>query len=254
MGHRRSRRNDALLISIILFLALAGSNYAAPLSTGSSQAVGESGRTAGSGEVAVKDSNWLKGYEPSCDELRAMWRFSKRQSRAAEITNEIPTYRTDPFAMNLWQPQPNQPINSKQVMKGRMGPNRYVYDRSGKLMRSPSRNGLPLGPVYGRVVHKQPELDFGYPVVQPSPQLQQQQQMPRRVQYRFPGPSPPANAVFTRMSGSTPQNVTPQRGSFMKLKELVWTERARELAHQRRTEEMQARAAVLKELANGGHG
>lgn len=29
--------------------------------------------------------------------------FSKRQSRAAEITNEIPTYR-DPFAYNVWEP------------------------------------------------------------------------------------------------------------------------------------------------------
>lgn len=215
VGHRRSRRNDALVLSFFLFLAFAGTSYGAP-SGSQSQSGGESGRTAGSGEVALKDSNWLKGYEPSCDELRTMWRFSKRQSRAAEITNEIPTYRTDPFAMNMWQPQPNQPIISKQVMKGRIGPNRYIYDRSGKLMRNPARNGLgfPLGPVYGRVVHKQPELDFGYPIQQP-PQLQQQQQ-PRRVQYRFPGPSPPANAVLTRMSGSTPQNVTPQRGSFMK--------------------------------------
>lgn len=100
-------------------------------------------------------------------------------------------------------------------------------------------------------MHKEPELtEFGYPV---------QAQSQRRVQYRFPGPSPGnsphANAVVARMSGSTsPLNATPQRGSFMKLKELVWTERARELAHQRRNEEMQARAAVLKELANGGHG
>lgn len=207
--------------------------------------------------MPLKDTNWLKGFEPSCDELRAMWRFSKRQSRAAEITNEIPTYRADPFAMNIWQP--SKPRMSKQTaLKGR-APARYMYDRSGKLMpmRNTARNGagfpqfFGLGPVYGRVVHKEPELtEFGYPV--------QSAQSPRRVQYRFPGPSPgnspPANAVVARMSGSTPLNATPQRGSFMKLKELVWTERARELAHQRRNEEMQARAAVLKELANGGHG
>lgn len=40
--------------------------------------------------------------EPSCEELKAMWRFSKRQSRAAEITNEIPMYR-DPFISNIWE-------------------------------------------------------------------------------------------------------------------------------------------------------
>lgn len=64
----------------------------------------------------------------------------------------------------------------------------------------------------------------------------------RRVQFRFSG------------SGPVNQNaLTPQKGSFQRLKELVWTERARELAQQRKAEEMAARAAVLKEIANG-HG
>lgn len=51
-----------------------------------------------SGEVA--DGN---GAEPSCEELKVMWRLSKRQSRASEITNEIPLYR-DPFNENIWDP------------------------------------------------------------------------------------------------------------------------------------------------------
>lgn len=256
---RRSRTQSNSCISLLpllLLYCLAATQalvQAAPAPDTGLQAE----NAVGSGEVALpmKDTNWLKGYEPSCDELRAMWRFSKRQSRAAEMTNEIPTYRNDPFALNMWQP--SKPRLSKQN-KGR-SPARYMYDRSGKLIRNSARNGfgfpqfLGLGPVYGRMVHKEPELmDFGYPV-QPPPNSQ------RRMQYRFPGPSPgnnspPANAVVARMSGSTQLNSTPQRGSFMKLKELVWTERARELAHQRRQEEMQARAAVLKELANGGHG
>lgn len=41
--------------------------------------------------------------EPSCEELKAMWRLSKRQSRASELTNEIPTFQ-DPFVHNIWQP------------------------------------------------------------------------------------------------------------------------------------------------------
>lgn len=45
--------------------------------------------------------------------------------------------------------------------------------------------------------------------------------------------------------------LTPQKGSFQRLKELIWNERASELAQQRRNEEMIARAAVLKELTNG---
>lgn len=62
----------------------------------------------------------------------------------------------------------------------------------------------------------------------------------------------------TRMGGriqthNVPLNsiLTPQKGSFQLLKELIWTERAKELAQQRRNEEMIARASVLKELTNG---
>lgn len=51
-------------------------------------------------EYAPRTSS-LSSQEPSCEELRAMWRFSKRQSRASEITNEIPTYH-DPFKYNIW--------------------------------------------------------------------------------------------------------------------------------------------------------
>lgn len=204
----------------------------------------------------MKDPNWLKGYEPSCDELRQMWRFSKRQSRAAEITNEIPTYRGDPFAINMWQPSKPR-LSNENLMKGR-APARYMYDRSGNAMRNSARNrggfGFPQfsgrAPIYGRVLHKEPEdIEFGIPV---------SQQSQRRVQYRFPGPSPVNYSPTTtaRMTGGNPppMNTTPQRGRFLELKELVWTERAKELANQRRNEEMLARAAVLKELANGGHG
>lgn len=47
------------------------------------------------------------------------------------------------------------------------------------------------------------------------------------------------------------QNSVAIQGSFQKLKELIWTERAKELTQQRRDEEMAARAAALKEIANG---
>ncbi|CAG0924751.1 unnamed protein product [Notodromas monacha] len=54
----------------------------------------------------------FKQHEPSCEQLRAMWRASKRQSRAAEITNEIPRTR-DPFvypfhSYNRYYPYPQQ--------------------------------------------------------------------------------------------------------------------------------------------------
>jgi hypothetical protein len=57
---------------------------------------------AGGGGEIMKTTS-LNLHEPSCEELRAMWQFSKRQSRASEITNEIPTYH-DPFTYNVWDP------------------------------------------------------------------------------------------------------------------------------------------------------
>lgn len=45
--------------------------------------------------------------EPTCEELRAMWRYSKRQSRAAEATNDLPMYR-DPFSYNIWESYPSR--------------------------------------------------------------------------------------------------------------------------------------------------
>lgn len=56
----------------------------------------------GSGEYVPEAGPWSSssmdgGNEPSCEQLREMWRQSKRHSRAAEATNEIPQY-ADPFA------------------------------------------------------------------------------------------------------------------------------------------------------------
>lgn len=64
--------------------------------------------------------------EPTCEELRTMWRFSKRQSRAAEMTNAIPTYR-DPFVYNEWDTMP----------KLRLAVGRPVY--YGKMLYAPQQ-------------------------------------------------------------------------------------------------------------------
>lgn len=110
-------------------------------------------------------------------------------------------------------------------------------------------------PVFGRILHKEPLLrlrdmsdrsrtfgDISRLYGAESRHASSQYDQPRRrVQFRFSGAPVNQNAL------------TPQKGSFQRLKELVWTERARELAQQRKAEEMAARAAVLKEIANG-HG
>ena len=67
-------------------------------------------------------------------------------------------------------------------------------------------------------------------------------------------PSAQANLGAAAYFGSTGINanmLTPQRGSFQRLKELVWNERAKELQQQRKNEEIAVRAAILKDLTNG---
>ena len=71
----------------------------------------KSGSVSTGGEIMKSPS--LNLHEPSCEELRAMWQFSKRQSRASEITNEIPTYH-DPFTYNVWDP-PYYPTTTRSM-------------------------------------------------------------------------------------------------------------------------------------------
>lgn len=79
-----------------------------------------------------------------------------------------------------------------------------------------------------------------------SPATKQTRQRPQ-TQVRFAG----AGSSSSAAAAATSNVLTPQKGSFQRLKELVWTERARELAQQRKDEEMAARVAVLKEISNG---
>lgn len=88
--------------------ANGGSKVLAALSSKKSGNVPSGG---GGGEIMKTSS--LNLHEPSCEELRAMWQFSKRQSRASEITNEIPTYH-DPFTYNVWDP-PYFPTTTRSI-------------------------------------------------------------------------------------------------------------------------------------------
>lgn len=120
-------------------------------------------------------------------------------------------------------------------------------------MRVSAQYRDPGRPVFGRVLHKEPAMrlrdmpdrsrTFGDISRLYGSENKGYDAQPRRrvMQFRFSGTSVGQNSL------------TPQKGSFQRLKELVWTERARELAQQRKQEEMAARAAVLKEIANG-HG
>lgn len=87
--------------SIVRSPDYSGAGAANGLTELNSKRPSTNGGGGGSGEIMKSTS--LNLNEPSCEELRAMWQFSRRQSRASEITNEIPTYH-DPFSMNVWDP------------------------------------------------------------------------------------------------------------------------------------------------------
>ncbi|KAH8385442.1 hypothetical protein KR009_008141 [Drosophila setifemur] len=207
-----------------------------------------SGGVRAVGEVFVPKTFSLNSQEPSCEQLRAMWIFSKRQSRAAEITNEIPTYR-DPFTYNVWEP---------------------LYFNS-RLLGSVRMNARerPRSPVFGRVVNREPTIHQRMPFEQHQkyaefesggsglsqprsygaemrPQNGLSSSSRRSSKNRYMG-MPNGTGTNTKES----QNAVAIQGSFQKLKELIWTERAKELTQQRRDEELAARAAALKEIANG---
>ncbi|XP_055384439.1 bromodomain-containing protein DDB_G0270170 [Condylostylus longicornis] len=201
---------------------------------GSTSSNGGSGSSSsnspGSGEVMNPRSLPLIG-EPTCEELRAMWRFSKRQSRASEITNEIPTYR-DPFTYNVWLPY-------------------YPTTRSLAGPRMVPKYRDPNLPVFGRVVNEpltNQMTRFGSGAVRSRPHIYGDQ---RNAEFSIQGRRGQFRSGGGPSVGPGSNYLTTHHGKFRELKELVLTERAKELAQQRRNEEMAARAAVLKEIANG---
>jgi hypothetical protein len=155
---------------------------------------------------------------------------------------------------------------------------RYRYGASGR-------------PVYGRVVHQPTQqlaiggggrfydvssvLERGRPnyedfmnmkpfsgpenILLGNQQQQQAKNMRKQPKVRFGNGITGSNSITGTSGlgqhaifGSTGLNqIAPQRGSFQRLKELVWTERARELSQQRKSEEIAARAAILKDITNG---
>ena len=70
--------------------------------------------------------------EPTCEQLRQMWRQSKRHSRAAETTNEIPQY-SDPFA------RASLDAYAAQILRPRPERRPVVY---GRVQQSPPDKSL----------------------------------------------------------------------------------------------------------------
>jgi len=78
-------------------------------------------QTRNNGDIGDKR---LELTEPSCDELRAMWRYTKRQSRAAKTTNVYPMYAFNP---NTWPRTAMFPDRIKLSREYTGGKNPYTF-------------------------------------------------------------------------------------------------------------------------------
>lgn len=166
----------------------------------------------------VNSMNVDMSKEPTCDELRAMWRFSKRQSRAAEGNNEVPIFK-DPFAFNVWE----DPASMRSV--------------GGSKMRRPF--------VYGRLVHNV----VARPRIADSPERIRAFEEVARL-FGTTGHIPKdlngRRPTSIRLVGGRDRlNWPGPGGSFQHLKALIQVERARELREQKMAEENAVREGAL---------
>ncbi|XP_070168842.1 uncharacterized protein [Polyergus mexicanus] len=184
--------------------------------------------------------------EPSCDELRAMWRYTKRQSRAAKTTNRYPVY---PYNPNIWPRTklPQRSIYSSGYMRDVVAPTRLKFreELEGRYSGRPRSRAAGGAPIYGRMVHKAP-AGSRWRSGMHGPSRKAMEELARNYGIVNTGPYSPSVTSFRIGGGMPAKTQVPQTGSFEALKDLIKAERARELQEQHITEEMEAKVAAFK--------
>ncbi|EZA57655.1 uncharacterized protein LOC105276853 isoform X2 [Ooceraea biroi] len=169
--------------------------------------------------------------EPSCDELRAMWRYTKRQSRAAKTTNGYPMY--PPFYSNVWH---NVAFPDRT---------KFSPGYRGRHVGRPRSRAAGGAPIYGRMVHKAPAGSRWRNAMRGPSRTRAFEEFSR--QYGTVNRFTPNNRRITsfRVGGgiSPPKSQLPQSGSFEALKKIIQAERARELQEQHVAEQMETEIA-----------
>ncbi|XP_034192095.2 uncharacterized protein LOC117609626 [Osmia lignaria lignaria] len=188
-----------------------------------------SAQSGNSGDIAEKRVDLT---EPTCEELRAMWRYTKRQSRAAKTTTGYSLY-PDPFSYNVW----------KSYSERTKPPLSY----RGRFTGRPRNRAGGNAPIYGRMVHKAPAGSRLRNGMRHSPRPFDK--IPRL--YGTVNSYPPSSR--TRMTsyraaggGSPPLSQVPQAGKFQQLMELLQAERAREVQEQRKAD----KTSIFKDAMN----
>ncbi|CAK9801306.1 hypothetical protein ANTPLA_LOCUS2760 [Anthophora plagiata] len=187
-----------------------------------------SAQSGNTGDIAEKRVDLT---EPTCEELRAMWRYTKRQSRAAKTTTGYSLY-PDPFSYNVWKSYSERakpPVNYRGRFTGR-----------------PRNRAGGSAPIYGKMVHKAPagsRLRNG---------MRQSLRPFDKIQHSYgtinsypPSSRRRLSTLRTKGGGSSLSQV-PQAGSFQYLKELLRA-RARELQEQHKSDELAEKTSTFKD-------
>ncbi|XP_036142310.1 uncharacterized protein LOC105839536 isoform X2 [Monomorium pharaonis] len=172
--------------------------------------------------------------EPSCDELRAMWRYTKRQSRAAKTTNRYSMYSFNP---KIWPPTAMFPDRIK-LSRG------YTRGRHAGRPRSRAAGGAPI---YGRMVHKAPAGSRWRNAMRGPSRTRFVEEISRHYGTVNTAPYTPNNRRTSFRVGGGISSQVPQAGSFEALKNIIQAERARELKEQHLAEEMEARSSAFRD-------
>ncbi|XP_039310013.1 uncharacterized protein LOC105204331 isoform X2 [Solenopsis invicta] len=187
-------------------------------------------QTGNNGDIGDKR---LDLTEPSCDELRAMWRYTKRQSRAAKTTNRYSMY---PYNPNIW---PRTAVFPDRIKLSRG----YMRGRHAGRPRSRAAGGAPI---YGRMVHKAPAGSRWRNAMRGPSRMRVVEDLSRHFGTVNTGPYTPNNRRTSFRVGGGISSQVPQSGSFEALKNIIQAERARELQEQHLAEEMETRASAFR--------
>ncbi|XP_076679830.1 uncharacterized protein LOC143375021 isoform X2 [Andrena cerasifolii] len=194
----------------------------------------QSGNTGGGGgdisEKRPPDQN-----EPTCKELKAVWRYTKRQSRAtkaaAVATTGYYSLYPDPFTFNLWKSyfeRPKQQLN-----------------RQGSYPPVKARNRAGGPPIYGKMVHKAPAGSRFRNGMRHSPRSFDKIPPYYGTINAYPPSQRRRPSSYRTMGGGSPPLLSqvPQAGRFQDLRNLMRAERLRELQELHKADEIAEKAA-----------
>ncbi|KAI4502641.1 hypothetical protein M0802_002553 [Mischocyttarus mexicanus] len=185
-------------------------------------------------QMSEVGDNPTDNREPTCKELRTIWRYTKRQSRAIQVMNKLP-FLQDFFAYDAWnnyQAPPQPPLDYRDYT-----------DRP----RTRAAGSSP--PVYGIVRTAPPRGRLRNSKVSHRTKAFEDPYLYGRISLHPPRRQWPTSR--NSGGGNIGLSNVPQSGSFQYLRDIIRGERARELRKQYASDRIaSAKATTIKDYPN----